>query len=276
MLVSTDNGITMTSRIAHFSLPSALKLSNMAHAGMVELADGSLLSYSYAHWEGIDGFTVHWPTYPKTGLPKDRTFVMRSTDRGLTFTYLSTVVFDSSNNTRDCVLDSDPHGSNPACTVQEGFNEPFLSAWPHPGAAGGIMLQMLMRTGGSQATADPTGVVHGPMMRSFSMDAGKTWGIAQAVADRGVTPTAVMAGSVHVVSYGRPADWLMFSADGGVSYSDWCYHDGGGSRYDGSNYNSVVLLPREDGDAKNEFHLMASYYNGSVMALFFTVTVVPQ
>ena len=275
MLVSTDNGLTMTSRTALLYLPSALKLSNMAHAGMVELKDGSLLSYSYAHWEGIDGFTVHWPTYPKTGLPKDRTFVMRSIDRGLSFHYLSTVVFDSSNNTRNCVLTSDPHGSNPACTVQEGFNEPFLSALPHPGATGGLMLQMIMRTGGSQATSDPNGVVHGPMLRSFSMDAGKTWGIAQAVADRGVTPTAVMAGNVHVVSYGRPADWLMFSADGGVSYSPWCYHDGGGSRYDGSNYNSVVLLPRGDSDAENAFRLMASYYNGSVMALFFTVTVVP-
>jgi len=67
----------------------------------------------------------------------------------------------------------------------------------------------------------------------------------------------------------------MFSSDGGVSYSQWCYHDGGGSRYDGSNYNSVLLLPREDSDAENEFRLMANYYNGSVMALFFTVTVVP-
>ena len=26
-------------------------------------------------------------------------------------------------------------GSNPACAVQEGFNEPFLTALPHPGAA---------------------------------------------------------------------------------------------------------------------------------------------
>ena len=23
---------------------------------------------------------------------------------------------------------------------------------------------------------------------------------------------------------GRPYDWLMFSADGGVSYSQWCDH----------------------------------------------------
>ena len=33
---------------------------------------------------------------------------------GLSFTYLSTVVFDSSNNTRDCVLHSDPHGISSA------------------------------------------------------------------------------------------------------------------------------------------------------------------
>jgi hypothetical protein len=281
MLVSSDNGLTQTSCITQIYLPPALKMTNMAHAGMVELADETLLSYSYAHWEGIDGFNVPWPPSNVPGVvgaPKDRTFVMRSTDRGRTFVYLSTVAFDSSNNTRNCVVDSSPKGSNPACTVIEGFNEPRLSAMPHQSAIGGIKLQMVMRTAGSQATAavngsTATGVVHGPMYRAFSMDAGLTWSVAQAVADRGVTPVAAQAGTVHVVGYGRPADWLMFSWDGGVSYEHWCYHDGGGSRYDGSNYNSLVLLPHEDDDADNEFRLMTSYYNGSVLATFFTITV---
>ena len=275
MLVSTDNGLTQTSRTTLLYLPPALKLTNMAHAGMVELADHSLLSYSYAHWKGIDGYGVAWPVSNKSGAvgaPKDRTFVMRSTDHGLSFTYLSTVAFDSTNNSRTCALHSDPFGSNPACAVLEGFNEPVLSALSNPGAVGGLSLQMIMRSGGSQAVA-PTGVVNGPMYRSFSMDAGQTWSIAQQVADRGVTPTAAHAGNVHVVGYGRPADWLMFSADGGVSYTHWCYHDGGGSRYDGSNYNSLVLLPRADGDAHNEFRLMTSYYNGSVLATFVIVRV---
>jgi hypothetical protein len=278
MRVSTDNGLTMGSRITQIYLPAALKVSNMAHAGMVELADESLLSYSYGHWAGIDGFIVPWPPSPgATGAPKERTFVMRSTDRGLTFNYLSTVAFDSSNNTHDCVVESDPKGSNPPCAVNEGFDEGFLSAIPY---AGGIKLQMMMRSGGSQATAavngsTATGVIHGPMYRAFSMDSGLTWSIAQAVSDRGVTPVTAMAGSVHVVGYGRPADWLMFSSDSGVSYDHWCYHDGkaSGHQYDGSNYNSLALLPRKDGDADNEFRLMTSYYNGSVLATFVTVTV---
>jgi hypothetical protein len=68
VLVSTDNGLTMSSRIAQLWLPPALKLTNMAHAGMVELSDRILLSYSYAHWEGIDGFGVAWPPNVPGGL----------------------------------------------------------------------------------------------------------------------------------------------------------------------------------------------------------------
>ena len=212
----------------------------------------------------------------RLGSPKDRTFVMRSTDRGKMFRCLSTVAFDISNNSRACVLNSDPHGSNPACSVLEGFNEPYLTKLPHSGGEGGIILHMIMRSGGSQATPAPTGghtgVVAGPMYRAFSLDSGRSWSIAQPVSDRGVTPTAALAGSVHVVGYGRPQNWLMFSSDGGVSYKHWCYATGG-QRYDGSNYNSVVLLPRQAVDADNVHRLMTSYYNGSVLATFFTVTV---
>ena len=63
----------------------------------------------------------------------------------------------------------------------------------------------------------------------------------------------------------------MFSADGGVSYTHWCYATGG-ERYDGSEYNSLVLLPRKASDAKNVHRLLTSYYNGSVLATFVTVT----
>jgi hypothetical protein len=145
----------------------------------------------------------------RVGSPKDRTFVMRSTDRGQSFSYLSTVAFDISNNSRACVLSSDSHGSNPACSVLEGFNEPYLSKMPHSAGEGGIILHMIMRSGGSQATPESaqsghTGVVAGPMYRAFSLDAGRSWSIPQPVSDRGVTPTAALAGSVHVVGYGRP------------------------------------------------------------------------
>ena len=64
----------------------------------------------------------------------------------------------------------------------------------------------------------------------------------------------------------------MFSSDGGVSYTHWCYATGG-QRYDGSNYNSVVLLPRQAADADNEHRLMTAYYNGSVLATFVRVTI---
>ena len=79
-----------------------------------------------------------------------------------------------------------------------------------------------------------------------------------------------MVGNVHVVGYGRPANWLAFSADGGVPYSHWCYaptHE----RYDGSEYNCMVALPRQPSDPPDLHRLMTSYFNGSVLATFISI-----
>jgi hypothetical protein len=98
---------------------------------------------------------------------------------------------------------------------------------------------------------------------------GEIWGAPQPVADHGVAPTAAIAGNVHVVGYGRSANWLAFFADGGVPCSH-CYaptHD----RYDGSEYKCLVALSRRPSDPPDLHRLMTSYFDGSVLATFISI-----
>lgn len=256
LLRSNDSGLTQISELALLWLPLSLDLRNLQHAVMVELPDKSLISIAYAHWTGIDGFAF----YNGQVMPKDRTFVMRSDDNGHNWRYLSTVASDPSNNTDACVLSSDGEGT-PPCAVIEGFNEPWLTVTPHPTAADGVALVALMRSGGSLAVQ--SGIVSGPLYRSISVDGGLTWGIVQPVANRGVAPTVAMTKSkVLVASYGRPGNFLMFSTDGGVSFfGHWCYKGAAaGSQYDGSEYDSIALVPSSTVDDGTE-QVMVTYAN---------------
>ena len=126
LLRSADHGLSQSSHQATIVLPAALELRNLQHAPMVELGDGSLLAATYAHWHGIDGFSTN--PGEDVGTPKDRTFVMRSTDAGSSWGYFSTVAFDPSNSSRACVLSGEE--ANPPCAIFEGFNEPWLSLLP--------------------------------------------------------------------------------------------------------------------------------------------------
>ena len=260
LMRSTDNGLSQTSHQARIELPAALQLRNLQHAPMVELTDGSLLVATYAHWNGIDGFASN--KGEDMNLAKDRTFVMKSTDHGASWTYLSTVAFDPTNTTRACVLSTED--INPPCAAFEGFNEPWLSSLPNG------HLICIMRSLGSEALLPHPDFVSGPMYRSVSADGGKTWGIPQMFTDRGVAPTAAITrGGTFVLGFGRPANWLGFSHDGGVSLdATWCYA-ATVSRYDGSEYNSLIRLPAAPGSSEDE--MMTVYYNGSVTATFFTL-----
>jgi hypothetical protein len=105
--------------------------------------------------------------------------------------------------------------------------------------------------------------------RSISVDGALSWGIPQMVTDRGVAPTGTTTrhGAVIVLGYGRPANWIALSHDGGATFSEtWCYAPST-PRYDGSEYNSLVRLPPQPGSTEDE--LMTVYYNGSVTATFF-------
>jgi hypothetical protein len=135
---------------------------------------------------------------------------LRSTDRGKTWRYLSTIAFDLSNR----------------AVSSEGFNETSLLALPD-----GKILSF-MRSGasytaslGSLADKDSAGETpfsykkQTPVYSSTSLDGGKTWSNADPITPFGVWPDAVlMKNGIVTVSYGRPGNWIMFSKDEGRNW----------------------------------------------------------
>lgn len=176
----------------HFEGPCA------DHA-IVPIHDGSLLAALYGYFKSD---TVLCPTFPaEWKLYKYRTFVARSTDRGKTWQYLSTVAYDPS-------------------VGLESFCEPDLLRLPN----GEILC--FMRTGGS-------GGKYTPLYLSRSRDDGKHWSKPKPIADRGVWPNACrMHSGILACTYGRPGNWLCFSTDGGVKWQGhFCFYEGQTSSY---------------------------------------------
>ncbi len=147
---STDDLKTFQETQTRLVIPEARKVDNgksgewaglFFHRAIVELRDGSLLAAMYGNFEQ-DTIT---PTNPRSKLEtkyKLRAFVVRSTDQGQTWRYLSTVAAPE-----PAVLDD-----------TEGFNE-----WSIVRLADGRLLGII-RTGH-----------YTPMMASWSSNEGKTW-----------------------------------------------------------------------------------------------------
>ncbi len=135
------------------------------------------------------------------GHRKYSTYVVRSADRGRSWHYWGTVASD---------LTADDH------VRIEGFDEPALLMLP----SGELLC--FMRSGGRY---DGT---YSPLYLSRSADDGRTWSVADPIADRGVWPNACrMANGVLAVIYGRPGDWLAFSLDDGHTWiGHFCLHLG--------------------------------------------------
>ncbi|MCX6993902.1 MAG: sialidase family protein [Kiritimatiellaeota bacterium] len=150
--------------------------------GTILLADGSLLSVMYG------GFRDDKVQDPTTNFKccKTRCWAMRSTDQGKTWNYLSTIAYDPS-----------PGPESPC--------EPALLKLPN----GDILC--FMRTTSCKG--------YEPLYLSRSTDQGKTWGKREPIADRGVWPNACRSESgILAVTYGRPFQWLAFSADDGKTW----------------------------------------------------------
>lgn len=208
---STDNGRTVRAETATLHIPDATGGTGddgqpyegpVADHAIVALRDGSLLAAMYGQFSS-DRVLV--PTMPEAWkCYKYRTFVVRSTDRGKTWEYLSTVAYDPNIGL-------------------ESFCEADLLTLP-----GGELL-CFMRTGGS-------GGQHTPLYLSRSADDGKTWSTPQPIADRGVWPNACrMRNGVLVCTYGRPGNWLAFSLDEGRTWTGhFCFYNG-----PTTSYNSV-------------------------------------
>ena len=69
---------------------------------------------------------------------------------------------------------------------------------------------------------------YSPLYLSRSADDGRTWSVADPIADRGVWPNACrLDNGVLAVIYGRPGDWLAFSLDDGHTWiGHFCLHLG--------------------------------------------------
>ena len=121
---------------------------------------------------------------------KERTFIIRSSDLGRSWFYVSTVAFDLTEG-----------GTRPL-----GFDEPNLLVLPD----GDILC--FMRTGSKKGN---------PVYISRSKDNGLTWSQPDPITELGVYPTACrMQNGVIAVVYGRPGDWIAFSADDGHNWGN--------------------------------------------------------
>jgi hypothetical protein len=181
---------------------------------IVALEDGSLVTSLYCSRFSED---------------KLRTLVIRSTDRGKTWDYLSTVAYDGIGE-RHTV-----HPGRPPLLRSIGFCEPSLVALPDG------KLYCFIRSGCSYL-ASTSGDINcptcnalpfsfleqTPVYMSVSEDGGKSWSNADPVAPIGVFPDAVyMTNGIMAVNYGRPGNWIMFSGDNGASWGPVVqfYHD---------------------------------------------------
>ena len=142
---------------------------------VIELEDGTLLADGCALFKG----------YPKDYYKHIRVVLYRSTDKGMTWQYLSTVAYDPSNG--------------------HGFHEPVTAR-----CADGSLL-CVMRTQG-----------HKPLMQTRSRDNGKTWETPKPTGALGVLPRlCLMSNGVLACSYGRPGNRITFSTDGtGETWAD--------------------------------------------------------
>ena len=168
---------------------------------IIQLRDGSLMA-------SVQGLFQYGPTARQGGW---RVFVVRSTDRGRTWHYLSTVAVDYESR------------------FTEGFCEPVLLTMPN----GDIL--SIMRTGGEcENPADP-------MHLSVSKDDGMSWGLSRGITEFGVYPNAVlMENGVIALVYGRPDNWLIFSADYGKTWINNMRLNNAPESVDAGHYNSLL------------------------------------
>lgn len=165
---------------------------------LVELPDGSWLAPMYGWFVGDTE-----PDRYRAGGTMRRAYVGRSTDRGLTWEYLSTVAYR-------------PFLGN------EGYSELVLRRLPNS------EILAIVRTGGN---GNP-GWQDNPLMVSRSTDDGRTWSTVERTGVEGVWPDLlVLQDGTLACSTGRPGAFIMFSTDNGHTWADVTPIDG--ERYSG-------------------------------------------
>lgn len=191
---SKDHGKTWSEFISKIHLPVEMNWSGVTDRKIIAINDGSLLMSLYGSIKNTSVFSV---------------ILVRSTDRGKTWNYYSTVAYNLTKN-----------------LLPEGFCEPTLLMLPNK------KMLCFIRTSGNYPSSlgssnnNDTSVKMPfhytkttPLFMSESIDNGKTWSNAHPVNSFGVWPDAlVLQNGIIAVSYGRPGNWLMFSKDEGSSW----------------------------------------------------------
>ena len=185
--------VTIPDLAAGFGDDGKLYTGSVDH-GLVELANGDLLLTMYGSFHQ-DNIPI---PYFHHGAVQFRTWVCISKDRGKTWSYLATV--------------ASPEAS-PLPAVAEGYCEPGLLRLD------GDNLLMVMRSGG-HPTHEGGAEWFTPLYANFSPDGGATWTPPAAIYKYGVWPRLLkMQDGTIVCESGRPGVFLLFSRDGGKSWS---------------------------------------------------------
>ncbi len=189
---SKDNGLSRESDTSKIYLPEKFSGWSVALCRkIVGLDDGSLLMSMYLRSEKKNSIEN-----------KFRSIAIRSTDRGKTWNYLSTIAFD---------MDEEIRG--------EGFDETSLLVY------NGDTIFSFMRSGASyqaslgsfnnndRSNKMPFGYAkQTPIYKSISVDGGKNWSCPDPITSYGVWPDAIlMENGITALTYGRPGNWIMFN-----------------------------------------------------------------
>jgi hypothetical protein len=206
---SHDYGTTWDQQSGTISAPGSYDAVYF-HRGVMAARDGSLLATTYGYLHGD---------------PKYRSMLARSTDGGTTWHIVSTIA------------------TTPAGWVIEGRSEPTMAR-----AANGDLV-VVMRQSAPINPAVCNGARQGAgLVISRSSDDGSTWSAPASLVGSGLDVYNVssadpnlrtMAGGQLVLSYGRPANKMIVSADGnGTTWSNLTLAKSGTS----SGYTSIVSL----------------------------------
>ena len=226
------------------SLPSWLTLVTTKHTDIVSTRDGSLLANAYGS-APTDGQRAlvgpDWPTkYQGKILPKYRVFVVEADAAApSTWKYRATVAFDVTNElehaSNPAWNKTNPPQANftknhrpPANAKHEGFTESYITATTsQDGQPDDDRVIAVMRTGYT-------------LYRALSVDGGRHWGNVDPISPNyGISggtfyaPGGSQYASPHVLTLpngivavvtGRPAAYVLFSADRGDSFvGPWCF-----------------------------------------------------
>ena len=161
---------------------------------MAEMENGDLILPMYGRFNSdvVRGPYHEWEAY------QYRSWLCRSTDGGRSWHYLSTIASPA---------------EHPLPAMSEGYCETDVIK------VDGAKLLAVMRTGGNP-TGNGSTERYTDLVVSTSPDSGVTWGAPRKIYKYGVFPRLLkMSNGVIVCSSGRPGVFLLFSRDGGETWS---------------------------------------------------------